>query len=90
MRDAIARCLGVSSSAVNVKATTNERFGSLGSGEALAAIAAVSHFTLTTRPAATVSTWRPQQLPNSATSWASASRTSAYWPASNSLTAFSR
>ncbi len=41
MRDAIARCLGVSSSAVNVKATTNERFGSLGSGEALAAMAVV-------------------------------------------------
>ncbi len=39
MRDAIARCLGIASSSVNVKATTNERFGSLGTGEAVAAMA---------------------------------------------------
>ncbi|MEZ4554695.1 MAG: 2-C-methyl-D-erythritol 2,4-cyclodiphosphate synthase [Dehalococcoidia bacterium] len=39
MRDAVARCLGVPSSAVNLKATTNERLDSLGSGEALAAMA---------------------------------------------------
>ena len=39
MRESIARCLGIASSCVNVKATTHERFGSLGSGEALAALA---------------------------------------------------
>ena len=39
MRDAIARCLGIPASSVNVKATTHERIGSLGSGQALAAIA---------------------------------------------------
>ena len=39
MRESIARCLGIASSSVNVKATTHERFGSLGSGEALAALA---------------------------------------------------
>lgn len=39
MRDSLARCLGVPASAVNVKATTNERLGSLGSGEAIAAMA---------------------------------------------------
>lgn len=39
MRDALARCLGVPASAVNVKATTNERLGALGTGEAIAAMA---------------------------------------------------
>jgi 2-C-methyl-D-erythritol 2,4-cyclodiphosphate synthase len=39
MRDSLARCLGVSASSVNVKATTNERLGGLGSGEAIAAMA---------------------------------------------------
>lgn len=39
MREAIARTIGVPASAVNVKATTNERFGSLGTGEAVAAMA---------------------------------------------------
>ncbi len=39
MRAAIARCLGIPASSVNVKATTHERIGSLGSGQALAAIA---------------------------------------------------
>ncbi|MGE0228907.1 MAG: 2-C-methyl-D-erythritol 2,4-cyclodiphosphate synthase [Dehalococcoidia bacterium] len=39
MRDAVARCLGVPSSSVNLKATTNERLDALGSGEALAAMA---------------------------------------------------
>jgi 2-C-methyl-D-erythritol 2,4-cyclodiphosphate synthase len=39
MRDSLARCLGVPASAVNVKATTNEQLGSLGSGEAIAAMA---------------------------------------------------
>jgi 2-C-methyl-D-erythritol 2,4-cyclodiphosphate synthase len=41
MREALARCLSVPSSAVNVKATTHERFGSLGTGEAIAALATV-------------------------------------------------
>jgi 2-C-methyl-D-erythritol 2,4-cyclodiphosphate synthase len=39
MREALARCLGVSASAVNVKATTHEQLGSLGSGEAIAVMA---------------------------------------------------
>ena len=39
MRDSIASVLGVKPSAVNVKATTNEGLGALGSGEALAALA---------------------------------------------------
>ena len=39
MREAIARGLGIAASSVNVKATTHERIGSLGSGQALAAIA---------------------------------------------------
>ncbi len=39
MRESIAACLGVPASAVNVKATTHERLGALGSGEALAAMA---------------------------------------------------
>lgn len=39
MRDSLARCLGVEPSAVNVKATTNERLDALGTGEAIAAIA---------------------------------------------------
>jgi 2-C-methyl-D-erythritol 2,4-cyclodiphosphate synthase len=41
MRDSVARCLGIASSCVNVKATTHERFGSMGTGEALAAQAVV-------------------------------------------------
>lgn len=39
MRECIAQTLGLAVGAVNVKATTNERFGSLGSGEAIAAMA---------------------------------------------------
>lgn len=39
MRDSLARVLGVPASAVNVKATTNERLGALGTGEAIAALA---------------------------------------------------
>jgi 2-C-methyl-D-erythritol 2,4-cyclodiphosphate synthase len=39
MRESLARCLGVPASAVNVKATTNEQLGSLGTGEAIAAMA---------------------------------------------------
>ncbi|MBM4416339.1 MAG: 2-C-methyl-D-erythritol 2,4-cyclodiphosphate synthase [Chloroflexi bacterium] len=39
MRESVAGCLGVPVSAVNVKATTHERLGSLGSGQALAAMA---------------------------------------------------
>jgi 2-C-methyl-D-erythritol 2,4-cyclodiphosphate synthase len=39
MRDSVARCLGIPASAVNVKATTNERLDALGSGEAIAAMA---------------------------------------------------
>jgi 2-C-methyl-D-erythritol 2,4-cyclodiphosphate synthase len=41
MRESIAGCLGIASSFVNVKATTHERFGSLGTGEALASMAVV-------------------------------------------------
>ena len=41
MREALARGLGVTASSVNVKATTHERVGALGSGEAIAAIAVV-------------------------------------------------
>ena len=39
MRETIARTVGVAHSAVNVKATTNEGLGAIGSGEAIAAIA---------------------------------------------------
>ncbi len=39
MRDSLARVLGVPASAVNVKATTNERLDALGTGEAIAAMA---------------------------------------------------
>ncbi len=39
MRECIAQTLGVPVGCVNVKATTNERFGSLGTGEAIAAMA---------------------------------------------------
>lgn len=39
MRESIALTLGLGTSAVNVKATTHERFGSLGTGEAIAAMA---------------------------------------------------
>jgi len=41
MRECIAQTLGVPVGSVNVKATTNERFGSLGTGEAIAAMAVV-------------------------------------------------
>ena len=37
MRESIARCLGVEAAAVNLKATTNEGLGEIGSGDALAA-----------------------------------------------------
>ena len=39
MRESLARTLGVESSAVNIKATTNERLGPIGAGEAIAALA---------------------------------------------------
>lgn len=39
MRESIARTLDIESSRVNVKATTNEGLGSLGSGDAIAAMA---------------------------------------------------
>lgn len=39
MRECIAQTLGLAVGSVNVKATTNERFGSLGTGEAIAAMA---------------------------------------------------
>ncbi len=39
MREALAQCLGVEASAVNLKATTNEGLGDIGAGEALAALA---------------------------------------------------
>ena len=39
MREALARCLGVEAGAVNLKATTNEGLGEIGSGDALAALA---------------------------------------------------
>ena len=39
MRECIAQTLGLPVGSVNVKATTNERFGSLGTGEAIAAMA---------------------------------------------------
>ncbi len=39
MRDSIALTVGVPPSAVNVKATTNERLGEIGAGEAIAAMA---------------------------------------------------
>ena len=39
MRDSIARCVGVEPSCVNVKATTHEGIGTLGGGEAIAALA---------------------------------------------------
>lgn len=39
MRESLARCLGVPASSVNVKATTHEQLGALGSGEAIAVMA---------------------------------------------------
>lgn len=39
MREAIGKALGLASSAVSVKATTNERLGPIGNGEAIAAMA---------------------------------------------------
>ena len=39
MREAIAGCVGIEPSCVNVKATTHERIGALGAGEAIAAMA---------------------------------------------------
>lgn len=39
MRESIARTIGIEPHAVNVKATTNERLDSLGSGDAIAALA---------------------------------------------------
>jgi 2-C-methyl-D-erythritol 2,4-cyclodiphosphate synthase len=39
MREAVASCLGIAASAVNVKATTHEQFGSLGTGAAVVAMA---------------------------------------------------
>jgi 2-C-methyl-D-erythritol 2,4-cyclodiphosphate synthase len=39
MRQNIAAAIGVNESAVNVKATTNEKLGSIGQGEGIAAIA---------------------------------------------------
>ena len=39
MREALAWGLGVEASAVNIKATTNERLGEIGAGEAIAALA---------------------------------------------------
>ena len=39
MRECIAQTLGLPVGSVNVKATTNERFGSLGTGEAISAMA---------------------------------------------------
>ena len=41
MREVLARCLGVETSAVNLKATTNEGLGAIGAGEALAVLAVV-------------------------------------------------
>ncbi len=41
MRDSIAQTLAVERSAVNVKATTNERLGAIGEGRAIAAMAIV-------------------------------------------------
>jgi 2-C-methyl-D-erythritol 2,4-cyclodiphosphate synthase len=41
MREVLARCLGVETNAVNLKATTNEGLGAIGAGEALAALAVV-------------------------------------------------
>ncbi|MSQ36667.1 MAG: 2-C-methyl-D-erythritol 2,4-cyclodiphosphate synthase [Dehalococcoidia bacterium] len=38
MRDSIALTMGVPPSAVNVKATTNERMGEIGAGQAIAAL----------------------------------------------------
>ena len=39
MREALARGLGAEAAAVNIKATTNERLGEIGAGEAIAALA---------------------------------------------------
>jgi 2-C-methyl-D-erythritol 2,4-cyclodiphosphate synthase len=42
MCESMATALGIQKNQVNVKATTNEQVGSLGSGEAIAVMAVVS------------------------------------------------